>query len=263
MEKIIHYCWFGRNKLSQHALDVIETWKKYAPGYEIKCWNEDNFNINDHPFTKAAYESERMAFVSDYVRFWAVYNYGGIYMDLGSELIKDIRGLVSSYKCISAIEKSTCTVNSGLFLSCEKHDSLAGEVLSKYDALEYVDSDDFRSKHTVNEMFTQLLMEKGFQKKDEKQSIGKWTILPSDCFNPLYGIGGFHIKKNTYSIHQYTASWRDSKERYRDQVTHRLAFYVGHRTGEVLSRLITEFKFENMGDAFRNLFSKLASHSHR
>ena len=84
-----------------------------------------------------------------------------------------------------------------------------------------------------------------------------------DYFNPLYGIGGFHIKKNTYSIHQYSASWRDSKERYRDQVTHRLAFYVGHRTGEVLSRLIAEFKFENMGDAFRNLFSKLASHSHR
>ena len=73
VEKIIHYCWFGWNKLSQHALDVIETWKKYAPGYEIKCWNEDNFNINDHPFTKAAYESGRMAFVSDYVRFWAVY----------------------------------------------------------------------------------------------------------------------------------------------------------------------------------------------
>jgi len=97
----------------------------------------------------------------------------------------------------------------------------------------------------------------------ELSSIGKWTILPSDYFNPLYGIGGFHIKKNTYSIHQYSASWRDSKERYRDQVTHRLAFYVGHRTGEVLSRLIAEFKFENMGDAFRNLFSKLASHSHR
>ena len=47
MEKIIHYCWFGRNKLSQHALDVIETWKKYAPGYEIKCWNEDNFNMEN------------------------------------------------------------------------------------------------------------------------------------------------------------------------------------------------------------------------
>lgn len=80
------------------------------------------------------------------------------------------------------------------------------------------------------------------------------------CFNPLYGIGGFHIKKNTYSIHQYTASWREPKERYRDQLTHRLAFYVGHRTGEVLSRLITEFKFEDMDDAFKNLFSKLANH---
>lgn len=51
-----------------------------------------------------------------------------------------------------------------------------------------------------------------------------------------------------------------AEERYRDQLTHRLAFYVGHRTGEVLSRLITEFKFEDMDDAFKNLFSKLANH---
>lgn len=99
-------------------------------------------------------------------------------MDLGSELIKDIRGLVASYKCISAIEKSTCTVNSGLFLSCKKHDSLAGEVLSKYDALEYVDSDDFRSKHTVNEMFTQLLMEKGFQKRMRSSPLENGRYCP-------------------------------------------------------------------------------------
>lgn len=86
------------NKLPEHASRVIESWRKYAPDYEIKCWNENNFDVNDHLFTKAAYESGKMAFVSDYVRFWAVYNYGGIYMDLGSELIRDIDEFVYRMK---------------------------------------------------------------------------------------------------------------------------------------------------------------------
>lgn len=81
------------------------------------------------------------------------------------------------------------------FLACKKHDSLIKEMLSRYDNLEYVDSDSFRLSHTVNEMFTGLLSEKGFQRKDDTQYIDGWVILSSDYFNPLYGMGGYHIKK--------------------------------------------------------------------
>lgn len=256
-KKIIHYCWFGKNKLPEHASRVIESWRKYAPDYEIKCWNENNFDVNDHLFTKAAYESGKMAFVSDYVRFWAVYNYGGIYMDLGSELIRDIDEFVLSHEGISAIERSTCTVNAGLFLACKKHDSLIKEMLSRYDNLEYVDSDSFRLSHTVNEMFTGFLSEKGFQRKDDTQYIDGWVILSSDYFNPLYGMGGYHIKKNTYSIHKYTASWRDPKEKYKDYLTHRFSFFVGNRMGNIAARMITELKFENFSVALRNILAKI------
>lgn len=258
-KRIIHYCWFGKNKLPEHASRVIESWRRYAPDYEIRCWNENNFDVNGHPFTKAAYESGKMAFVSDYVRFWAVYNYGGIYMDLGSELIRDIDDLTSLYECISAIEKSTCTVNSGLLLACKEHDSFVGEMLNRYDDLQYVNSDSFRISHTVNEMFTELLEEKGFERRDKTQYIDKWIILSSDYFNPVYGVGGYHIKKNTYSIHRYTASWREPKEKYKDYMTHHFAYFFGNRFGNVLSRMITEIKFEDLSNAVTNIQKKSLS----
>ncbi|MFR8353191.1 MAG: glycosyltransferase family 32 protein [Blautia obeum] len=72
MEKIphiIHYCWFGRNPKSELVLNCIESWKKYLPGYEIREWNEDNYDVTQVNFVKEAYENQKWAFVSDYVRF--------------------------------------------------------------------------------------------------------------------------------------------------------------------------------------------------
>ena len=76
--KIIHYCWFGRNPLPELAVKCIDSWKKFLPDYEIKEWNEDNFSLEDHPFAKEAYEAGKYAFVSDYVRVYVIYHYGGI-----------------------------------------------------------------------------------------------------------------------------------------------------------------------------------------
>lgn len=178
-------------------------------------------------------------------------------MDLGSELIRNIDELVSSHEGISAIERSTCTVNAGLFLTCKSHDSLVKEMLSRYDDLGYVNSDSFRLSHTVNEMFTGLLSEKGFQRKDDTQYIDGWMILSSVYFNPIYGVGGYHIKKNTYSIHKYTASWRDPKEKCKDYLTHRFSFFIGNRMGNIVARMIAELKFEKFSTAVKNILDKI------
>ena len=80
--KTIHYCWFGRGKKPKIAKKCIKSWKKYLPDYEIIEWNEDNFDINSNLYVKQAYEAKKYAFVSDYVRLYALYNYGGIYRRL-------------------------------------------------------------------------------------------------------------------------------------------------------------------------------------
>ena len=75
--KIIHYCWFGRNPLPESAIKCINSWKKFFPDYEIKEWNENNFPVGEYRYVKEAYESKKWAFVSDFVRLYAVYNFGG------------------------------------------------------------------------------------------------------------------------------------------------------------------------------------------
>ena len=92
--KTIHYCWFGKTPLPTFAKECIKSWRKYLPDYEIKEWNEESFNVNIIPYTKEAYESKKYAFVSDYARFWILYNYGGLYFDTDVEVIKPMDDII-------------------------------------------------------------------------------------------------------------------------------------------------------------------------
>ena len=88
--KIIHYCWFGRGEMPKLIKKCIKSWKKFCPDYKIMLWNEDSFDINSTIWTKQAYEAKKYAFVADYVRLYALYNHGGIYLDTDQQLIKKI-----------------------------------------------------------------------------------------------------------------------------------------------------------------------------
>lgn len=75
--KIIHYCWFGGNEKPDIIKKCIESWKKFCPDWEIKEWNETNFDVNAVPYMKEAYEMKKWAFVSDIARLLIVYQSGG------------------------------------------------------------------------------------------------------------------------------------------------------------------------------------------
>ena len=86
--KFVHYCWFGRGELTPLAKKCIASWRLFFPGYEIKEWNEDNFDVNIIPYTADAYKAGKYAFVSDYARFWVLYHFGGVYFDTDVEVIR-------------------------------------------------------------------------------------------------------------------------------------------------------------------------------
>ena len=94
--KVIHYCWFGGKPLPKDVLDCIASWKKYCPEYEIRQWNETNFDLDCHPFVRSAYNAKAWAFVSDYARLKIVFDNGGIYFDTDVELLKNIDFLLSN-----------------------------------------------------------------------------------------------------------------------------------------------------------------------
>lgn len=88
--KVIHYIWFGNNDLPEEAIACIESWKKFCPDYEIKRWDESNFDLSSNNYVKQAYEAKKWAFVSDYARLWILVNEGGIYMDTDVEVLKSL-----------------------------------------------------------------------------------------------------------------------------------------------------------------------------
>lgn len=238
--KIIHYCWFGKGDLSPTAHKVLASWKKYAPGFEIKRCDEDTFDPESVPWTRDAYAAKKYAFVADYARFRMLYDYGGVYMDLGSELIKPIGSFVERHTPFSVIEGLSKTATTGLCAATQPHDPVVASVLAHYERLSFLDDIEFLRAHTVNEMFTQELEKIGFIREDCLQKVGEWTLFPSETFNPVYGFGGYHIKRETYSVHHYSASWENAALRRKRQIVTRLAPFIGRRPAQIIGRVIGE-----------------------
>ena len=85
--RIVHYCWFGKGQKPQLVEQCIASWHRYMPGWTYMEWSEDNFAIASAPlYVRQAYEARKYAFVSDYVRLWALEQYGGVYVDVDFEV---------------------------------------------------------------------------------------------------------------------------------------------------------------------------------
>lgn len=213
--KTIHYCWFGRNPLPKDALRCIESWKKFLPDYEIKQWNEDNFDIDICPYVRQAYDAGKYAFVSDYARFYILYHHGGVYFDTDVEVIKPLDHILDRGPFM-AIEKSTATENPesglpigvapGLGLAAEPHSKLIGQIIDIYNSLDFNPDKD----GTIVGITTAFLRSIGLENKNEIQQIEEFTIYPDDYFCPMDHTTGLTIiTPRTVTIHHYTASWVD------------------------------------------------------
>ena len=85
--KKIHCCWFGQRAKPPIVERCLATWREHLSDYEILEWNEHNFDIDCCAYVRDAYKSGKYAFVTDYARLWALYHYGGIYMDGDVEVL--------------------------------------------------------------------------------------------------------------------------------------------------------------------------------
>lgn len=92
--KVIHYVWVGGKPLSVLGEKCLASWRKYLPDYEIKRWDETNSPMN-HPYVEQMYKEKKWAFVSDYIRFYALSREGGIYLDTDTEVLKSFDDLLS------------------------------------------------------------------------------------------------------------------------------------------------------------------------
>lgn len=210
--KIIHYCWFGRNPLPDSALKCFASWRKYLPDYEIKEWNEDNFDVNIIPYTQQAYEAKKYAFVSDYARFWILYHYGGLYFDTDVEVIRPMDEIVKRgpFMGLEKLQKDVKepAVAPGLGLGAPVGHRLYAELLDIYAKLQFIKTDGTPNLKTIVEYTTELLQTKGLRLADGVQQVDGVFIYPEDYFCPMDSTTGITtITPRTVSIHHYDCSW--------------------------------------------------------
>ena len=225
--KVIHYCWFGRNPLPPLAIKCIDSWKKYLPDYEIKEWNEDNFDVNIIPYTAQAYQAKKYAFVSDYARFWILYKYGGIYFDTDVEVIKPIDDIVcnGAFMGIEKDYKYGITVNPGLGLGIEAYHSLFKEFLDTYSTKSFTDESGNMNMQTIVVYTTEILFKHGLSNVPDIQTIKGIKIYPSEYFCPRNIVTKrFHFTENTRTIHHYAASWCDKN--WKKRIIRRIRFFI-------------------------------------
>ncbi|MCR5204111.1 MAG: glycosyl transferase [Lachnospiraceae bacterium] len=243
--KIIHFCWFGKKKIPKDFRKYIKGWKKLCPDFEIKEWNESNFDLKRSRYASEAYRAGKWAFVSDYARFRILYDYGGIYLDTDVELVKPLDELLAScakdgITGFMGIERpETGDIAPGLICAAEPHNPVMKELLLGYKGRHFDLGNGEYDMTTVVEYTTGLMKKKGFGGNNLICDIEQFRIYPSEYFNPMdMNTGKITVTENTYSIHHYASSWVDGYSRLRGKVYKIIRKNLGEKAATATRKLL-------------------------
>ena len=265
--KIIHYCWFGEQELPESVKDCMESWRRFFPDFEIKCWDETNFDISRFVFAEQAYTLGKYAFVADVCRAYALYSEGGLYFDTDMLFIKPLSNEIVNLKAFIGWENNF-EVNAAI-VGSEKAGVFITDLIETYKKLTFNTSNNQVSANLVIPfIITQILRDKGIIINGEYQCIDNYiSIYPKNHFYPKdYKTGYTTIDKDTVAIHLYDATWHSAEQQLasqKSQLEMRL-FYairdlkVYFSVGDILSMCYRALN-KNPFHLFTAIFSKLVS----
>lgn len=255
--KKIHYCWFGGNPLPEDVKGYIASWRKYCPDYEIIEWNESNFDINCCAYVKEAYEAKKWAFVTDYVRLYALYHHGGIYMDTDVEVVKPLDRLLG-YSVVLGYESNT-SIQTGVICGCKGHEWIK-LLLDNYNVRHFVMPNGSYDQTTNVITITNFTVQRyGFILNGEKIVLdNNIIILPFDYLcAKSYKTGKIIKSENTYTIHHFIGSWLSDDEKKRDAIRKKLVPVLGIYFASLVAGAFFIFKTKGIASVFEKIKEKL------
>jgi len=226
--KKIHYCWFGGAEKSPLIKRCINTWRKVMPDYEIKEWNEKNFDIDSVPFVKEAYQARKWAFVADYVRLHAMHEEGGIYMDTDVKVMRKFDTFLK-YSFFTCQESHPDIMPEGAVtedgqrnpefqyvkgiglcsavMGAEKGNIFLQNCLEKYNSMH------FEKEHQEDFVIVNIIAVQ-LEKFGYRYILDRTQILPGNIaiFKPNVFAGLSTLTHDSYAIHLYNGSWVESSK---------------------------------------------------
>lgn len=231
--RIIHYCWFGHGEKPDLVKKCIESWKEHLHEYHIVEWNEENFDINSLPYVKEAYEAKKYAFVSDYVRVYALYRYGGVYLDTDVEVFKNFDDLLH-HESFWGFEQENYIATSTI--GAAKGNPIIEIFLDSYKGKKFIKEDGSYDDLTNVAIVSGILEKQGLILNGQHQEFaGLAAFYPQTYFSPYDYINcRKFITENTYAMHHFYKSWLPPKARFKSNVKTAIAKLIG---GNNLARL--------------------------
>lgn len=215
--KTIHYCWFGKLPKNDVITMCLKSWNERLPEFEIKEWNEENFDAAAHPFTARMGQERRWAFMSDYARLKILEEHGGFYLDTDMLILRSLSPLCDS-ECVLG-EEEDGVISAGMIAAAPHHPFIK-RCMAYYDNIDALE--------TIPRILTKI-----YAAYEDKESI---RVLPPKSFYPFdfHHIGkyrGQDLGQETYGVHMWNYSWGSPFARFFKKTP---LYRLGVRTAEML-----------------------------
>lgn len=240
--KIIHYCWLSGDPFPPLIQKCIDSWKEKLPDYEFMLWDTNRFPLKNNIWVKQAFETKKYAFAADYIRLYAVYNYGGIYLDTDIEVLKPFDDLLNRPYFVGA--EGHGIIEAGIF-GAERHSNWVKQCLDYYTNKHFIKPDGSFDTWTLPRiMMQQITQVKTFIEvlptevttEQQKTDTATMYMFPKDFFCAKnHGTGLIEKTANTYSIHHFAMSWVPKNRTFLPNIKRKLMAIFGVKT---INRLI-------------------------
>ena len=219
--KIIHYCWFGKGEIPELVERCIASWHTHMPDWEYRLWSEASLSQALSPlkggedywleympqYVQEAYAAKKYAFVSDYVRLWALEREGGLYMDVDFEVYKPFDDLMEHYDAFAGCEGSKRNPVMMGVIAAKAHHPFVQGMMQTYESRVFVKEDGSLDMTPNTGYFLDWMTRQGFVADGVEKDWMGVHILPVECFCPGLTTGENLRCERTYCEHKGLHSW--------------------------------------------------------
>ena len=222
--KIIHYFWQSDKPMPEKLSRCVESWKKYCPDFELRCWNGDSLGEATPLWVRQALGCKKFAFAADYMRYYALYHFGGIYMDTDVELIKPFGSLLESPSLFCRETHGDSQVESG-FAAVEPGNAFIKAMLDYYTGRSFIKEDGSMDMRGLPDTINEVTAKHGIAIVDVanpsliSSDSNKLCVLPADYFSPIsLQTLRLTITENTVAIHHFAATWKPASHKIKRNI---------------------------------------------